>query len=105
MTTLKDIEYVLDQFTVFSTREQVAEAILSKFDIRPKSEGAEERANMQIITENSDSSLEEITCHLRLKEGVLQQAWNITHYRAGVPHKQTTEWRDVPQADAALSRS
>ena len=41
MTTIKDIEDVLDQFTVFSTREQVAEALLNKFEIRLKSEDVE----------------------------------------------------------------
>ena len=55
---------------------------------------------IQITTTDIDSSMEKITSHLRWNNGVLQQAWSVTHYRAGVPHKMTTEWRDIPQADS-----
>jgi hypothetical protein len=51
---------------------------------------------MTMTTIDIDASQSEITPHLRWRDGVLEQAWNITHYRAGVPHKRTTEWRPVP---------
>jgi hypothetical protein len=47
-----------------------------------------------------DSSTAEITPHLRWSGGILQQAWIVTHCRAGVPHKRTTEWRDIPTEPA-----
>lgn len=48
-------------------------------------------------TTDIDDYTEEVTAHLRWStNGALEQAWNITHYRGGVPHKRTTEWRDVP---------
>lgn len=50
-----------------------------------------------------DTSTAEVTPHLRWNNGVLQQGWVVIHYRQGVPHKRTTEWRDIPDAaDAAF---
>lgn len=51
---------------------------------------------MELKSVEVESSIDEITPHLRWSNGILQQAWNITHYRGGVPHKRSTEWRDVP---------
>lgn len=55
---------------------------------------------MEILTQTTidvEYSNEEITPHLRWStNGTLEQAWNITHFRGGVPHKRTTEWRGVP---------
>jgi hypothetical protein len=53
----------------------------------------------ETIITDVDSSISEITPHLRWYKGILQQGWVVTHYRAGVPHKRTTEWRDVPTED------
>jgi hypothetical protein len=39
---------------------------------------------------------EQLTGHLRWQDGVLQQRWQITHYRNGARYKYTEEWRDVP---------
>lgn len=54
---------------------------------------------MEIKQIDVEDRMEEVTPHLRWSEnGTLEQAWIVTHYRAGVPHKRTTEWRDVPSA-------
>jgi len=49
-------------------------------------------------------SVQEITPQLQWCKGVLQQAWNVTHYKGGIPHNLTTEWRDVPTTDDAGQR-
>lgn len=48
------------------------------------------------VTVDIDSTMAEITPHLRWSNGILQQGWIVIHYRGGVQHKRMTEWRDVP---------
>jgi hypothetical protein len=50
----------------------------------------------ETITVNVTETSAEITPHLRWHKGVLQQGWVVTHYKAGVPFKRVTEWRDIP---------
>ena len=54
-----------------------------------------------IMTQSAQWSIEGPTAKLRWRDGVLEQAWQITHYggwQPGVCDGITEEWREVPQA-------
>lgn len=54
-------------------------------------------SNMVITGHFGTLNQEEPTPLLRWKDGVLQQAWRITAWTAGMCSQQAkTEWRDVP---------
>lgn len=36
---------------------------------------------------------------MQAHDKVLQQLWEVIHYKDGMPWKRQEEWRDVPQAE------